>query len=442
VRHRANLSLVSSTAAVDFAAVAPPERRVYERHTVSALDWLNEARLKYGPGVSLIDLSVGGAQIETQGHRLHPGSTLVIELAGRHGDFSIPARVIRCHVSQIIPHATFRGALEFKRPFALPEVRQTASPIADANPAHEHARLTTTLRRLAALETKASSSAGLTTVSEASLSAALAILESPAGRRAGTQFANELGRLYNVITRAVEGNGPTDLVGDLAERLRRIVPARSIRLLDGVSMSTPHSTDAVKFEVPSSSGAPRALLVEFPRGCRLEDWHLQFLKAASHLVTFANDLSEARKPVAEPPAPCIDSQSDNQVGWHRLVVRYNDGRMLKGFGRDFFPAKGQVHVWPRPDAPPQARISVQLTHLKAVFFVHDFAGATGIEMPPPSANSGRIVDVTFVDGEILSGRTLTYSADSPGFFRIPTDGTSNNQRIFVVNNAVRTVKFP
>jgi hypothetical protein len=116
--------------------------------------------------------------------------------------------------------------------------------------------------------------------------------------------------------------------------------------------------------------------------------------------------------------------------------------MLKGFGRDFFPAKGQVHVWPRPDAPPQSRISVQLTHLKAVFFVHDFAGATGVEMPPPSANSGRIVDVTFTDGEILGGRTLTYSAEGPGFFMTPTDCTSNNQRIFVVNNAVRTVQFP
>jgi len=441
VRHRANLSLVSSTAAVEFPSVAPSERRVYERHTVSALDWLDEARLKYGPGVSLIDLSVGGAQIETQGHRLHPGSTLVIELAGRRGEFALPARVIRCHVSQIVPHPTFRGALEFKRPFAFPEEGRPASPPAlDANPAHEHARLTTMLRRLAALETSRSPAAGLTTISEASLSAALAILDSPAGRRAGNQFANELGRLFKVITRALEDNGPTDLVGDLAERLRRIVPAHSIRLLDGGAMSTPHSTNAVTFEVSSSSGAPRALLVEFPRGYRLEEWHRQFLKAASHLVAFANDLSEARKPAAEPPSPRTDS--DNQAGWHRLVVRYNDGRMLKGFGRDFFPAKGQVHVWPRPDAPPQSRISVQLTHLKAVFFVHDFAGATGIEMPPPSANSGRVVDVTFIDGEILGGRTLTYSAEGPGFFMTPTDCTSNNQRIFVVNNAVRTVQFP
>ena len=50
--------------------------------------------------------------------------------------------------------------------------------------------------------------------------------------------------------------------------------------------------------------------------------------------------------------------------------------------------------------------------------------------------------MTFIDGEILGGRTLTYSAEGPGFFMTPTDCTSNNQRIFVVNNAVRSVQFP
>ena len=129
-------------------------------------------------------------------------------------------------------------------------------------------------------------------------------------------------------------------------------------------------------------------------------------------------------------------------GWHRLVVRYNDGRMLKGFGRDYYPAKGQVHIWQAPDGPPQSRISVQLSHLKAVFFVHDFEGATGVELPAAGANAGRQINVTFVDGEAMAGRTLNYRADGPGFFMTPTDAATNNHRIFVVNNAVRTVQFP
>ena len=52
------------------------------------------------------------------------------------------------------------------------------------------------------------------------------------------------------------------------------------------------------------------------------------------------------------------------------------------------------------------------------------------------------IDVTFVDGELLSGRTLNYAGDGPGFFMTPVDNTTNNHRIFVVNNAVRSVQFP
>ena len=239
VRQRANLSLVPAVTNVPVGEAAS-DRRAHERHTVSSLEWLSEARLKYGPGVSLIDLSVGGAQIETQGHRLHPGSTLVIELAARHAEFAIPARVIRCHVSQIAPQTTFRGALEFKRPFAFPETRPASPSLShDNNPLHEHARLTATLRRLAALEQEGSASTALTGVSDASLSAALAVLESPAGRRGGNPFASELGRLFGVITRALETNGWTDLAGDLAERLRRVVPAQSIRVVDPAALP-PH----------------------------------------------------------------------------------------------------------------------------------------------------------------------------------------------------------
>jgi len=241
------------------------------------------------------------------------------------------------------------------------------------------------------------------------------------------------------MTRALETNGSIDLAGDLAERLRRVVPAQSIRVVDPAALP-PHGPDAVKLAIASSTGAARMLLVEFPRGCRLEEWHLQFLKAASHVVAFANDISEAR---ARAEAQAQRANSEAPLGWHRLVVRYNDGRMLKGFGRDFYPAKGQVHVWQRPDGPPQSRISVQLSHLKAVFFVHDFDGATSPE--PASAggaNSGRLIDVTFVDGELLSGRTLNYAGDGPGFFMTPVDNTTNNHRIFVVNNAVRSVQFP
>ena len=42
---------------------------------------------------------------------------------------------------------------------------------------------------------------------------------------------------------------------------------------------------------------------------------------------------------------------DLPLGWKCLVVRYKDGRLLKGFTVDFAAAKGQVHVWRAPNGP-------------------------------------------------------------------------------------------
>jgi hypothetical protein len=89
-------------------------------------------------------------------------------------------------------------------------------------------------------------------------------------------------------------------------------------------------------------------------------------------------------------------------------------------------------------------MTIPFAHLKAVFFVHDFAGNPD-HLPRPDADDpsarGRRVTVTFVDGEVLRGATLGYSQNSPGFFVSPLDSTSNNTRIFVLAGAIRHVQF-
>jgi hypothetical protein len=118
--------------------------------------------------------------------------------------------------------------------------------------------------------------------------------------------------------------------------------------------------------------------------------------------------------------------------------------MLKGFGRDFHPSKGQVHVWLKMDGPDEARVNVRLSHLKAVFFVHDFEGGPRSDAAEAAvaAAAGRRVVVAFLDGEVLDATTLNYAAEAPGFFVSPLDPSTNNQRIFVINEAVRHVQFP
>ena len=55
--------------------------------------------------------------------------------------------------------------------------------------------------------------------------------------------------------------------------------------------------------------------------------------------------------------------------------------------------------------------------------------------------SGKKVEVTFVDGEVLVGSTLGYDPKRQGFFMFPADSKSNNIRVYVVSSVVEKVRY-
>jgi len=129
----------------------------------------------------------------------------------------------------------------------------------------------------------------------------------------------------------------------------------------------------------------------------------------------------------------------------RIVARYLDGRMVKGFTQNFAPNKPSFHIFPSEAADPKETVEIFIRELKAVFFVRDFAGRPDYtERKGYSSGerpSGRVVEVTFSDGEVLVGSTLGYDPKKPGFFLFPADPQSNNARVFVISRAVRVVRY-
>ena len=126
---------------------------------------------------------------------------------------------------------------------------------------------------------------------------------------------------------------------------------------------------------------------------------------------------------------------------NKVAVRYKDGRVSKGTTHDFVPGKSIFHL-----AQPGSEelLEIKTEDLKAVFFVKDFDGRADYseakEFPEkPQAAKGRKIAVLFSDGELLTGYTLGYDARRPGFFMMPTDEMSNNDRIYVIRSAVKDV---
>jgi Family of unknown function (DUF6982) len=127
----------------------------------------------------------------------------------------------------------------------------------------------------------------------------------------------------------------------------------------------------------------------------------------------------------------------------RVVVRFGNGRRLKGTTQDFKPLSPRFHLIP---AEGGELVEVRLDELKAVFFVRDLAGTPsrpklrGFVEAPAETAQGKKVAVRFADGELLCGYTLAYSSERKGFFLFPADREGNNERVYVVTAAAAQIE--
>ncbi|HJV21235.1 MAG TPA: hypothetical protein VJ570_01005 [Holophagaceae bacterium] len=128
-----------------------------------------------------------------------------------------------------------------------------------------------------------------------------------------------------------------------------------------------------------------------------------------------------------------------------VVARFRDGRLVKGQTNDFLPNKDAFHLLPEEAAPGSKAMEVRVAELKALFFVKALKGdsvhaETNRFDPFKPTPPGRKLRVVFADGEELIGTTQGYQPDRPGFFLVPADARSNNERCFVVKASTRSVE--
>ena len=154
------------------------------------------------------------------------------------------------------------------------------------------------------------------------------------------------------------------------------------------------------------------------------------------IETLAAVAQDQKSVPAREPAPAPSSR----VSWQRVVARFRNGRLVRGYTNDFHPSKAHLHLTPGDGASDP--IFVAMAQLKAVFFVRDFAGdPTRVDQNDfKGASSGRKIEVAFQDGEVLLGTTLAYR-EGGGFFVHPADAGSNNMRVFVAPGATLHVRF-
>ena len=95
------------------------ERRAAPRVSTFGHSGMGYARLRPGRTACVVDLSAGGALLETD-WRLLPGSRLELQLGGPTAFYKLAGRILRCQVALLDrDRIRYRGALAFEEKLAF-----------------------------------------------------------------------------------------------------------------------------------------------------------------------------------------------------------------------------------------------------------------------------------------------------------------------------------
>lgn len=468
------------------------DRRGSTRYGQKELQWIRAARLRFGQGVSLLDLSTGGARLDSP-IALGPNSVSSLEIISANVETVVQFRVLRCEVGVLSASGLiYRGACEFIRPLDLPDLRRSIPPPAAAP---ENVRELDVLLQSVVGRLGLPGSAG--GFSLAQVLHAVKVLH----RRAASVFTDPMGPQLSALLRLVipaleQRHGLHSVIDGIESRLRSVVPSARVRFGDALRETVQADANAILIGAADLASAGPLVSIEVPKGLVLTLWQSRVLRCTSRVIAIVQrfepegpvdvpvpelrpslasspvlpDLVTVADPAPPPTAPVAvtvaaepamalpadtSASADLQqprsdpaagaIGWQKVVVRYVEGQTLKGYTQDFHPSRPHFTLCPNPSQTDGDVVLVPLVRLKALFFVRDFAGnpdyveRTDIVVEP---TRGRRIQVTLNDEEVIVGTTLNYRSDGQGFFVRPIDPLANNLLVFVVANSVRQIRFP
>jgi Family of unknown function (DUF6982) len=126
---------------------------------------------------------------------------------------------------------------------------------------------------------------------------------------------------------------------------------------------------------------------------------------------------------------------------NKIVAHFKDGRVLKGSSMDVAPNRPMCHITPVGGTAER----VVMDQLKALFFVRTLEGdpertdATAPDPEDPRLRGSTLVRLVLTDGEEIVGMTNSFPPVRPFYFVLPVDPESNNIRILVNAEAVRSI---
>lgn len=256
------------------------DRRAHVRLRPIDLDRPVLARLKYGPMLTLIDVSAGGALIETPA-RLTPGAHVLLEFLapGTQQAIIVPSRIIRSHVAALGHRVRYRGACSFKQLLKLAEFMARGPRRVDQRSA-ESREADPSLKSIVEARVP-----DLDMPTAFTLTQALHHLRPLLAEPAGAIDARVAALLDDMAGMARRSESPRVLMAHVDEWLRRHVPLLTLRI-KAAAAERAVATGSLSFHVRASGrGGGRRVNVEFRPACTLDDAQVRLLEAGAHVMS-------------------------------------------------------------------------------------------------------------------------------------------------------------
>jgi Family of unknown function (DUF6982) len=126
----------------------------------------------------------------------------------------------------------------------------------------------------------------------------------------------------------------------------------------------------------------------------------------------------------------------------KVVLRYIDGAVLKGYLRSLHPHHLTFHFQADDEGIFDQEMGID--GLKALFLVKSFEGDSSYRerkrFAEEDTSYGNKAEVIFGDGEIMQGWISGYLQEQPGFFLRPADPKSNNILVLAPSAAVKGLR--
>lgn len=127
------------------------------------------------------------------------------------------------------------------------------------------------------------------------------------------------------------------------------------------------------------------------------------------------------------------------------MAHYLTKEVRKGVAYDFSSESPMLHLVEYSGAGEKAVHKINLSLVKAIFFVKDHEGNSIYkeknEFEPGKTVYGKKIAVDFHDGETIVGYSISNPVMKKRFFMVPVDANGNNTKIFINTDTIKDLKY-